>query len=155
MWCNYCLILFLFVFCCDAHGNKERNAGHQKRTVGDRWRELMDVGIPVPGWRPLWLMENSERSRQAEQWLLTTLYLFVPNFNQALLEIRTKYMRVWQRWHNNFYIEMQSHKQVNYTYYVENDTDWPITTHFCSSKHKLKRNKTFWRPNLFLSSKKS
>lgn len=33
---------------------------------------------------------HSGRSGQAEQRLLTTLYLFVPNFNQALLEIRTK-----------------------------------------------------------------
>lgn len=39
----------------------------------------MDAGIPVPGWRPLWLMENTQLVQQAAS-------LFVPNFNQAVLE---------------------------------------------------------------------
>lgn len=38
---------------------------------------------------------HSGRSRQ--RLLLTTLYLFVPNFNQALLEIRSKNMRIQLR----------------------------------------------------------
>lgn len=37
---------------------------------------------------------HSGRSGQAEQRLLTTLYLFVPDVNQALLEIRPKCMTV-------------------------------------------------------------
>lgn len=94
---NCCLsLLFCILLWCTREQMKNWTDKRKKRCplgedVGDRWRERMDAGIPVPGWRPLWLMENT-------QWVQQAASLFVPDFNQARLGKGTSIqLRTWQK----------------------------------------------------------